>query len=388
MVRALVYLGIILLGLCLSPFLAGNKGYLYIALGDYQAETSIVFAVIALIIFYSLLQLFEFVIVWLLNLILGSRFLPGKWRKKAARKHTLMGALALAEEDWLAAEKAMVKGAEKGEIPALNLLAAARAAQHQNNTVARDEYLAKAALEPLAVNAVSTTRTRYLLQQGELDLAREELEKLNPTSKSKIPVLKLAVDLYTAQEDWQALKLILPIVSKKQFLSEDDFKALSLNTNIALLKSAANINAQELEKCWHWLSRGERKQADYIAEYAMGLNRFGEREQAIKLLQKQLKAGPAKPIFEALPQVLTPADVDAKKQLIALESHLEDNVDYQICLAKLYQQNHDHHNAKIWWQKACYLQGDINNLHALADAQEHQGELNRALQTRRNAAKL
>jgi len=388
MIRALVYLGIILLGLCLSPFLAGNKGYLYIALGDYQAETSIVFAVLALIIFYSLLQLFEFVIVWLLNLILGSRLLPEKWRKKAARKHTLMGALALAEEDWLAAEKAMVKGAEKGEIPALNLLAAARAAQHQNNTVARDEYLAKAALEPLAVKAVSTTRTRYLLQQGELDLAREELEKLNPTSKSKIPVLKLAVDLYQAQEDWQALKLILPIVSKKQLLSEDDFKALSLNTNIALLKSAANINAQELEKCWHWLSRAERKQADYIAEYAMGLNRFGEREQAIKLLQKQLKAGTAKPIFEALPKVLTPADVDAKKQLIALESHFEDNVDYQICLAKLYQQNHDYHNAKIWWQKACYLQDNIINLHALADAQEHQGELNRALQTRRNAAKL
>ncbi|QQX79798.1 heme biosynthesis protein HemY [Shewanella sp. KX20019] len=388
MVRVLVYLGIILLGLCLSPFLAGNKGYLYIAVGDYQAETSIVFAVLALIIFYSLLQLFEFVVVWLLNLILGSRLLPEKWRKKAARKHTLMGALALAEEDWLAAEKAMVKGAEKGEIPALNLLAAARAAQHQNNTVARDEYLAKAALEPLAVKAVSTTRTRYLLQQGELELAREELEKLNPTSKSKNPVLKLAVDLYQAQEDWQALKLILPIVSKKQLLSEDDFKALSLNTNLALLKSAANINAQELEKCWHWLSRAERKQADYIAEYATGLNRIGEREQAIKLLQKQLKAGTAKPIFEALPQVLTPADVDAKKQLIALESHFEDNVDYQICLAKLYQQNHDYHNAKIWWQKACYLQDNINNLHALADAQEHQGELNRALQTRRNAAKL
>ncbi|PKG56156.1 heme biosynthesis HemY N-terminal domain-containing protein [Shewanella sp. GutDb-MelDb] len=388
MVRALVYLGIILLGLCVSPFLAGNKGYLYIALGDYQAETSIVFAFIALIVFYSLLQVVEFVVVWVLNLIIGSRLLPEKWRKKAARKHTLMGALALAEEDWPAAEKAMVKGAEKGEIPALNLLAAARAAQHQNNISARDEYLAKAELEPLAVKAVSTTRTRYLLQQGELDLARKELEKLNPTSKSKVPVLKLAVDLYQAQQDWQALKLILPIISKKQILTEEAFNTLSLETNIALLQSASKTNEQELEKCWHWLSRGERKQADYIAEYAIGLNRFGQKEQAIKLLQKQLKAAPSKPIFEAFSQVLLPADVEAKKQLLALESHFEDNVDYQICLAKLYHQNHDYHNAKIWWQKACYLQDDITNLYALADAQEHQGELNRALQTRRNAAKM
>jgi len=75
MVRALVYLGIILLGLCFSLFLAGNKGYLYIALGDYQAETSIVFAFIALIVFYSLLQVVEFVVVWVLNLIIGSRLL-------------------------------------------------------------------------------------------------------------------------------------------------------------------------------------------------------------------------------------------------------------------------------------------------------------------------
>ncbi|MGS0682754.1 heme biosynthesis HemY N-terminal domain-containing protein [Shewanella sp. 125m-7] len=388
MVRALVYLAIILLGLCISPFLVGSKGYLYLAIGEYQIETSIVFAVIALIIFYSLLQLVEFVVVWLLNLALNSRYLPERWRKKAARKHTLLGALALAEEDWPAAEKAMAKGAEKGEIPALNLLAAARAAHHQDNHQARDEYLAKAQLEPLAVNAVSTTRTRYLLQQGDLIAAREELDKLNPTSKSKLPILKLAIELYQAQQDWQALKLLLPIVSKKHVLEDDAFNALSLKTNTALLSQAAEANEQELEKCWHWLTRGERKQAEYIALYAIGLSRFERKDEAVKMLLKQVKASPSASVLNALAQVLTPSDIDAKKQLLALESSYENNADYQVCLAKLYQQNHDYHQAKIWWQKACYLQDDINSLHALADAQEHLGELNRALQTRRNAAKL
>ncbi|MGS0675474.1 heme biosynthesis HemY N-terminal domain-containing protein [Shewanella sp. 0m-4] len=388
MVRALVYLIIILLGLCISPFLVGSKGYLYLAIGDYQVETSIVFAIIALIIFYSLLQLVEFVVVWLLNLVLNSRYLPERWRKKAARKHTLLGALALAEEDWPAAEKAMAKGAEKGEIPALNLLAAARAAHHQDNHQARDEYLAKAQLEPLAVKAVSTTRTRYLLQQGDLVAAREELDKLNPTSKSKLPILKLAIELYQAQQDWQALKLLLPIVSKKHVLEDDAFNALSLKTNTALLSQAAKANEQELEKCWHWLTRGERKQAEYIALYAIGLSRFERKDEAVKMLLKQVKASPSASVLNALAQVLTPSDVDAKKQLLALESSYENNADYQVCLAKLYQQNHDYHQAKIWWQKACYLQDDISSLHALADAQEHLGELNRALQTRRNAAKL
>ena len=388
MVRALVYLIIILLGLCISPFLVGSKGYVYLAIGDYQIETSIVFAVIALIIFYSLLQLVEFVAVWLLNLVLNSRYLPERWRRKAARKHTLLGALALAEENWPAAEKAMAKGAEKGEIPALNLLAAARAAHHQNNHQARDEYLAKAQLEPSAVKAVSTTRTRYLLQQGDLVAAREELDKLNPTSKSKFPVLKLAIELYQAQQDWQALKLLLPIVAKKHILDDDGFKVLSLKTNTALLNQAVKLNEQELEKCWHWLTRAERKQPEYIALYAIGLNQFERKAEAIKLLLKQVKSSASAAIFRALSEVITPADVEAKKQLLALDSQYENNVDYQICLAKLYQQNHDHQQAKVWWQKACYLKDDKDNLHALADAQEHLGELNRALQTRRNAAKL
>lgn len=388
MIRTLIYLVIILLGLYISPFLAGNTGYLYISVGDYQAETSIVFAVMALIVFYSLLQLAEFTIIWALNILLNSRLLPEKWRKKVARKHTLIGALALAEEDWATAEKAMIKGADKGELPTLNLLAAARAAQHQNNLKARDTYLAKAELDPLASKAVSTTRIRYLLQQGDLLLARAELDKLKPTSKSNIPVLKLCVELYKAQQDWQALKLILPSINKKNMFTDATLKELTLTTNVALLKSATNTNEQTLEKCWHWLSRSEKKQVENIAQYAIGLHHFGHHAKAIKMLLKQLKTSSSKAILSAVSQILTPADLDAKKQLMAFESRDGENLDYQVCLATVYQKNHDYQNAKVWWQKACYQHDDANYLHALAEAQEQQGELNRALQSRKNAAKL
>ena len=119
MTRVLIYLGIVLLGLFISPFFEGMNGYLYFTIWDYEVETGVLFAVIALIVFYGLIQLTEWVIIFILNLLLSSRLLPDKWRKKAARKHTLLGALALAEEDWSTAEKAMIKGAEKGELPTL-----------------------------------------------------------------------------------------------------------------------------------------------------------------------------------------------------------------------------------------------------------------------------
>lgn len=166
MIKILILLGIVLIGLCISPWLVGNTGYVYITAGDYQIETSLVFGVIALIVFYAVFQVLEWLVITAINLILRSRFIPYHWRRRSAKKHTLMGALALAEEDWPAAERAMIKGADNGELPALNLLAAARAAQYQQKIAERDQYLDRAASQPLAANAVTTTRARYLLKQG------------------------------------------------------------------------------------------------------------------------------------------------------------------------------------------------------------------------------
>ncbi|WP_299798190.1 heme biosynthesis HemY N-terminal domain-containing protein [uncultured Shewanella sp.] len=386
MTRVLVYLAIILAGLCISPFLSGSNGYLYLAIGDYEVETSLVFAILSLIVFYSLLQLVEWVIVFMLNLLFSSRLLPEKWRKKAARKHTLMGALALAEEDWPTAEKAMAKGAEKGEIPALNLLAAARAAQHQNKTQSRDEYLLQAENEKLATKAVATTRTRYLLQQGELDRARQELDKLSPTSKSKLPVLRLALELYQAQSDWHALKLLLPIIKKRNLISDEELNELTISTNTALLASAQKSSEQELEKAWHWLSRGERKEVRYLAIYCIGLNLYQRKPEALKILMKQLKHSISAELLYALGEIISPADVEERKVIFSLEKKYAEEVNFQRLLAKLHQQNKEYRHASTYWQKVCNLQPGKECWLALAESQEHLGEVNKAVTSYRNAA--
>jgi len=386
MIRIMIYLGIILLGLCISPFFEGMNGYLYFTVWDYEVETGVVFAIIALIVFYGLLQVLEWAVIFLLNLLLSSRLLPEKWRKKAARKHTLIGALALAEEDWATAEKAMSKGAEKGELPALNLLAAARAAQHQNNTEARDEYLLQAENERLAIKAVGTTRTRYLLQQGELDRARKELDKLSPTSKSKLPVLRLALELYQAQSDWHSLKLLLPIIKKRNLLSGEELNELSVLTNTSLLTCAQKSSEQDLEKAWHWLSRAERKEMRYLAIYCIGLNLYQRKPEALKLLMKQLKSSTSAELLSALAEIISPADVEERKVIFSLERKYAEDINFQILLAKLHLQNKEYRHATTYWQKVCNLQPDKACWLALAESQEHLGELNKAVNSYRNAA--
>ncbi|MGL5358778.1 MAG: heme biosynthesis protein HemY, partial [Shewanella sp.] len=297
-------------------------------------------------------------------------------------------ALALAEEDWPAAERAMIKGADSGELPAVNLLAAARAAQHQHKIAERDQYLDRAAAQPRAANAVATTRTRYLLKQGQLSLARAELDKLSPTSKSKAPVLKLALELYRAQEDWQALKLLLPILKKRNIVDDNQLLELKLTTYCALLNAAAKQDATALEQCWQWLSRTERNQAEYLAIYAQGLCQFNQKDQALSLLCKKLREAPEPALLQVIPEIAAAEDGDIRKQLLKHHSTHENNADYQICLAKLYQQTREIKEAKACWQRVCQLAPTKDAWLALARNQEQLGEQGHANQSYRQAASL
>ncbi|MBB1389054.1 heme biosynthesis protein HemY [Shewanella vesiculosa] len=388
MIKTLVYVVLILIGLCLSPLIVGQSGYVYIAIGDYQIETSLVIGVVGLIVFYFALQLLEWLILLLLNMLLSSRYLPEQWRRKAAKKHTLTGALALAEEDWPAAEKAMAKGAEKGEIPVLNLFAAARAAHYQGDITARDHYLTQAENNPIAKTAVYTSRTRYLMKQGELTQARVVLDKLNPTSKSSAPVLKLAQELYLQQNDWQALKLLLPILKKRQLLSETEFNQLNTKTNSILMVNAAKTSEAELNKCWHWLSKSERKQDELVVAYAHGLTQYGHKDKAIKLIIKQLSAAPSAALFAAIPDLIDAQDQEVRKLLSRLETTHENDADYQMCLAKLAIQSRDTKQAKTHWQNVCRIAPTHQSWLALAQAQEQLGENSSAANSYRNAANI
>ena len=388
MIKTLVYVVLILIGLCLSPLIVGQSGYVYIAIGDYQIENSLVIGVVGLIVFYFALQILEWLILLLLNMLLSSRYLPEQWRRKAAKKHTLTGALALAEEDWPAAEKAMAKGAEKGEIPVLNLFAAARAAHYQGDITARDHYLTQAENNPIAKTAVYTSRTRYLMKQGELTQARVVLDKLNPTSKSSAPVLKLAQELYLQQNDWQALKLLLPILKKRQLLTETEFNQLNTKTNSILMVNAAKTSEAELNKCWHWLSKSERKQDELVVAYAHGLTQYGHKDKAIKLIIKQLSAAPSAALFAAIPDLIDAQDQEVRKLLSRLETTHENDADYQICLAKLAIQSRDTKQAKTHWQNVCRIAPTHQSWLALAQAQEQIGENSTAANSYRNAANI
>ncbi|MCT7943090.1 heme biosynthesis HemY N-terminal domain-containing protein [Shewanella holmiensis] len=388
MIKLLAYVLIIVLGLCLTPYLLATKGYIYIAIWDYQIETSLAFGLLVLFAIFVSFEVIKKALVFVLTLVLNSRFLPERWRIKKAKKQTLIGALALAEEDWPAAEKAMAKGAENGELPALNYFAAARAAQHQHKIAERDRYLSQAQAEPLAKAAALTTRTRYLLQQGELTQARALLDELEPTSKSKNPILKIAADLYLAQQDWPALKSLLPILAKRHIYPEEQLQKISVQTNVQLVNKAAEQTSNDLDKCWGWFSKSEKNQTDTFIAYLYGLCKLQRKDEALKLLSKQLKSNPKAALFDATAVIATAHDQDIRKSLAKLEHTHENVVNYQESLAKLALQTREFKQAKMHFNNACHIEPTRTRWLALAQVQEQLGDNIMALQSYRNAAHL
>lgn len=386
MIKLLFYFALILAGLIVGPTLVQNKGYVMVALGDYTVETSVVGAVLVLVLVLAGLQLLEWVVIKLLGLAGNTLTLPRRWRRRKARENTLTGILALAEQDWHKAENAMVKGAKAGEQPVLNYLAAARAAHHRGDFQASESYLDKAESLPGAATTVQITRIRYQLDHGELEAAQVGFDALPSRVRNKPQVLKLAQDLYRKQEDWPALTRLLPALSKHKILAEDELAQLPVTIEAGGLRTSTDLTA--LEQRWKGLSRRLKGTDEVFAAYALALGEFGESGKARKLILQRLdKQVPQPELLALLPRVAG----DATESLMSILERRypeSDSVALMDCRADLGEKIQLWQQVKDWRQQAALVAPNAERYRALARVQEQLGEQTDALQSYREILAL
>ena len=144
--RALIYFIILIsIGFAVGTLIQQDPGYALFAYRDWSVEMPLWFAALAIIVSGVLL-------FWLYRSFTGICKLGARWRnfwqtrrKNKAQRLTNQGLIKLAEGHWHAAEKYLQKGANQGsELPLLNYLSAAKAAQEQGASARRDIYLHKA----------------------------------------------------------------------------------------------------------------------------------------------------------------------------------------------------------------------------------------------------
>lgn len=264
-----------------------EPGYVMLQYGNWSLETSIIVLSVAFIVLliagYMLLR----------SLVLVKRVPQNltKWKQtnqhKKANNALTKGLITLEEGRWTEAERLLVRYAGMSETPLLHYLAAARAAQNQQASERRDNYLrlAHETTEGSDI-AVGVVQAELQLAEGQQEQALATLQHLREMAPKHPHVLKLLQQLYLDMGQWKEMQEVLPDLRKRRVLDSSETKALAVDVMVGRLHVALNqADWATMEEVWQKSSAKLKHKESALVPYVAGLVVQGKLIQAEKLIE-------------------------------------------------------------------------------------------------------
>jgi HemY protein len=206
-----ISLTILTITAAITAFVFLKPGYVLLTVGNYSVEMSLLaFTIISLAIltaFYISIR----IVIQLWRIPLRLSILHKSQRRRRRQRDLSSGFTQLAQGNWSQAEKLLVNSADHDDSPLISYLSAAYATHQQGKFIQRDEYLEKAhQFAPNQQLAISLTRAKLLIAQGQTDQALATLNRLHQLLPQHAHILKLLSKLYLKIKDWSNLRQILP----------------------------------------------------------------------------------------------------------------------------------------------------------------------------------
>ncbi len=271
--------------------LSAAPGYLSITYGHWSIETPLWFGITSIIIIFILLYI-------LLRLVNGPGFLLRvfkKWRHdrryESSHRQTLQGLLALAEGDWEKAETLLIKSVKFNEIPLVNYLSAAKAAQALQAYDRRDQYLHYAHdSTPEAKIAVSLTQAELQYHDEQWEHCLATLRHIQQEAPHHKYMLRLLKQVYYRLSDWQDLLELIPTLKKQKLLDATQLQQLSEKIYLELLlQQLKNGDFKQIEEFWQKLPKPLQKRKEWVLPYSQFLLDSHMQELAEELAREALK---------------------------------------------------------------------------------------------------
>lgn len=287
----LIFLGLLLFFVILGLKIQADPGYVLLAYHQWTIETPLWMAVtlilLAFILFYASFRFMG----QLSTMAMRWRLWFQQRKSRRAQARTSQGLIALAEGHWKRAETNLIKGAQNAELPLINYLSAARAAQELGEEEKRDEYLHKAHMAmPAAEIAVGLTQAQLQVNEQQLEQALATLRRLQDLSPKHPHVLKLLQKIYFDLQDYVSLETLLPSLKKAKVLNEKEYEALQKQVFVGLLQQATAHGAlEEVQAIWDRIPRMFQQVPTILLIYVRYLVKQGQNEEAEALLQAALK---------------------------------------------------------------------------------------------------
>ena len=273
---------LLLLVACAAAFgwqaVVADPGYVLIRFGATRVETTLVFAVVALVLTWALLGLLWRTLRWPQRAWLRYRLRRGQERIAA-------GLTALAEGNHERALRELEHAAHHPHLRAPALLATARAAHAHGETQRAQAALDDAA--KYAPGAALALRARFLLEHGN---AQAALALLKPEADAKqlVPLgWQLFAEAALRCADPDAAMQALAALSRDKSQMPEALAALQARVLAAALSAAPD--AERLNALWSGLSRSQRAAPEAVAAYARRAAALGQMLAAIDEVESALR---------------------------------------------------------------------------------------------------
>ncbi|MDH5601486.1 MAG: heme biosynthesis protein HemY [Gammaproteobacteria bacterium] len=268
-----------------------DTGYVLFGRGYTTLEMSLTLFLVLLILSY----IFGYA---LLRFIVRSWGMPEQlkhWRNSKqhnkARNTTLQGFINLSQGQWKKAERLLIRSVKNSDMPLLNYLSAAKAAQKQNAPERRDHYLALAHDSmPEADFSVRLTQAELQFAHGQNEQALATLVHLHNIAPKHPHIMVLLTRIYRDLKSWKDLKNLLPQLHKHHVYPEKALTKIEKQTYTELIQQVKqNDDITELTNLWLNISRELKKDPEIIAIYCNKLIQLNQNDEAESILRIAIK---------------------------------------------------------------------------------------------------
>ena len=376
-----VTLLLLLLIACVAAFgwqiLAVDPGYVLVKFGNTSIETSLVFALLMLVVGWGVLSFAWWLLSW-------PRAAWSRRTRRRGRVRIASGLVALTEGRYAQALRDLERAAHQSGLHAPALLAAARAAHARGDNERAQALLGKVA--HAAAPAALALRARFLLEQGKADAA---LALLKPQAKAATLApagwRMLAESALLCGDHAVALDALAPL-ARSQTLKPLAFSALESRVLAGALTGAAE--SESLNALWSGLSRTQRRIPEAVIAYTRRAAALGQMLPAMSEIEALLRKEWSEQAIRAYGE-LGPADSETR--LRHAEAWLPEQLESSgllLTLGRLCVQG------KLWGKAREYLERGlaIDNAPAmwecLGDCAAGQGNRDEAASCYRNALRV
>lgn len=346
----LVLAAALVLGGVFGVLMARDPGYVLVAYQNVALETSLWFALAALLLAGLLLA---GLLAVLKRLVTGGglRGWTQRRRSRVARDQTVRGLLLMAEGRWDQARRLLEGSARRVQAPLINYLNAARAAHELGDTAGRDALLESAeASTPGAGLAVGLTQAELQRDQGAWEQCLATLLELRRQSPRHGEVLRMLVACYRRLEDWQAVLGLIDPLQRNKVMDDEALLALRIEAWQGRLEQGREAPAELLAE----LPKDLRREPALVQAFARRL--AGQQpEEAEKLLRRALEQHWDAALVR---QYGTVAGADAGAMQAAAEGWLKErpnDPDLLLTLGRISLLNHDWAKAREYFETSLRL---------------------------------